>query len=375
MNKIGKILSYEQLETNISSDIQDNFTSACAYFDVKRIAKYLDPKLIPNLQHFYILITAYVGVKQRINDGKYKRGWDVYGYYPATGTSLDCNYQGYESKMSYRDFSFKYMVNELLHVIGLFVKNGFICDKNVYKVLIFLNIDIEPISHLFTLSKKEQQDVTNKYKDIYAMYIAENHKSKTKISEKELKTKNQATFEKICASYTLGTILAYKLSNKKIVYTNSCVRSSVFNRHTEVLEFFCSYGYVPSLDDINLISKIDRRFVLLLRFYPNILEDQNDYEKINNALEKDDNIMKMQAECAIIKQKEKDELVVCRVHYENKQQIYVLCEMYDPSKLHKNKVFDNIPKLIFEDNLNNGAESNEDKESDSDDEVLVKKRK
>ncbi len=145
--QIGQILSFEQLENNITNNIQDNFTSACAYFDVKRI--------VPNIQHFYILITAYVGVKQRINNSKSKLKKHIYKYYAATGTKI--NFNGIACNISYKDFYFKYMVKELLDTLKLFVANGFVLTTPTYNILIFLDIDISSIDHLCTLTQKEKK--------------------------------------------------------------------------------------------------------------------------------------------------------------------------------------------------------------------------
>lgn len=152
---IGNILSFEQLENKVTTDIQDIFTSACAYFDIKRIETCLKEKIIPNMQHFYILITAYVGVKNRINNGKTKAG-KKYKYHAATGTSISSDWRE-ECIMCHKDFYFKYMVNELLDTLKLFVANGFVLTMQTYNILIFLNIDLSSIDHLFTLTPKEKK--------------------------------------------------------------------------------------------------------------------------------------------------------------------------------------------------------------------------
>ncbi len=387
-----QILSYEQLETNVSKNIQDIFMSSCAYFDVQRIIDCLKNKIIPELQHFYVLITAYVGVKQRINNEKRKHRRDHYMYYSATGTGINECWKS-SVAMSYKDFHFKYMVEELLHIIKLFVGNGFVCDKNVYKALIFLNIDMYSIEHLFKLNEKEKQEIKLKYQDVYKQFVEENHKSKQKITVKEQKTKSQLVFEKLCRSYTLGTILECKRQGKKISFTQTCIRSSIYNFHTEVFEFFHFSGYVPSLDDINLISKIDRRFLLLLRFYPDSFEDKNNYKDIEKQLEKS-SILDLQKKCMEIKEEEK---IINEAKFKNKyynkyeNAVITLCDMYDPlSKNRSNMDRFNVEKksdsdtddskfknnIVVEfDNVYEYSEEEYEDYSESEDEVLVKKKK
>lgn len=364
-----QILSYEQLKENVSNNVQDVFTSACAYFYVEKIINSLKEKIIPELQHFYVLITAYVGVKQRIDNNKEKYRRDNYSYFAATGTGLNYNWKNSIS-MSYKDFHFKYMVDELFHIIKLFVMNGFICDKNVFKVLIFLNIDLDPIEHLFNLTDKEKQEIRLKYDNVYNQYIEETHKTKQKINEKEQKTKTQIVFEKLCRYHTLDTILECKRLGKKLTYSQTCIKSSLYNHHTEVFEFFNSNGYIPTLDDINLISKMDRRFILLLRFYPNVFDDKNNYDEIEKQLEKSHKIYE---------QNHTEE------HYSiDHQNTYTLCDMYVPSsgktssKTHlerygigkQNDANDIV--LSFDKNDTDEFENDFDSE---DDEVLVKKKK
>lgn len=350
------ILPFDQLKGNATNDIQDNFTSACAYFDIKRIATLMKEKIIPNIQHFYILMTAYIGVKQRISDAREKFRRDNYIYYAASASTVG-NRRSYSQTnvvMSYKDFYFKYMVKELLDIIKLFVANGFVLTLPTYNILAFLDIDLSPIDHLFSVLPKEKIEIKSKYQNVYKNYIDEVSKLKSK-SHKNVIVKSQASFEKICESCTLGEIIEAKIKWEKLVFTQNCIKSSLSNAHTEVFEFFCSIGYVPSLEDLIILSKLDRRFILITRFYPNVINTAN----VNNFKELDKKI---------------NESDVFRLHWkvnksavENTEDKYFLCDMYDPNANVKNLI--NVIK--FDDEY---ADLEYSSEEDFDNEVLVKRR-
>lgn len=279
--QIGKILTYKELENNTSANAQDNFTSACAYFDIKKIEKYIKNKIIPNLQHFYLLITAYVGVKQRISNAKYKIRGNIYKYFPATATGI-C-FTNRDCIMTNDDFYFKYMVRELIDTLKIFVLNGFILDENVYKILVFLNIDLAPIDHLFVIHQSKKLQIGTLFEKHYKKYIEKTHLIKNPKKEHIL-SKSQSSFEKSCKHCNLEEILSTKKLNKKVMFTQNCIKSSLYNYHTEVFEFFCQQGYVPTQIDINLIPMMDRRIILLMRFYPDLFDDKNNFNDLTNRL-------------------------------------------------------------------------------------------
>ena len=294
-----------------NQDIQDLFTSACAYFDIEKIQKYITNKnIILNIEHFYILITAYVGIKQRCTNKKRKYSSLLNEYFaPSHRDDVDnelCKNEDEDENLNYfcmkvDDFYFKYMTKELLSLLKLFVLNGFVLNEKVFIILTFLNINIESIDHLFQLTLEKKIKIVNKYANIYKNYIIENNKKKIK-KYKLPRSNTQASFEKFCEYCNLNTILTIKSLSKKIIFNEKCFKASLFNNHTEVFEFFCTNGYTPTQLDINLMEKIDRKIIYLLRFYPEIFEkndDINNYSSIskkikNNEYESDQSTKKFQ---------------------------------------------------------------------------------
>ena len=122
LDKVGNIIPITFSKIN-KYDIQDLFTSACAYFDIKNIEKYIGQKIIPNIQHFYILMTAYVGVKERMNILKDKFKRDKYRYHAPT---IFDSYCSKSETMKVTDFYFEYMIPELINILKLFILNGFV---------------------------------------------------------------------------------------------------------------------------------------------------------------------------------------------------------------------------------------------------------
>lgn len=333
--QIGKILTHKELEHNMSTNAQDNFTSACVYFDIKKIEKYIKNKIIPNLQHFYLLITAYVGIKQRISNAKYKIRGYVYKYFPATATDICFTNQG--CIITNDDFYFKYMVKELIDILKIFVLNGFVLDENVYKILVFLNIDLTPIDHLFTIHQSKKSQIKILFEKHYKTYIEQTHLIKNPKIE-HVFSNSQSSFEKSCKHCNLEYILSKKKYGKKLIFTQNCIKSSLYNYHTEVFEFFCQQGYVPTQIDINLIPKMDRRIILLIRFYPDLFDDKNNFNDLINRLNQ-------------------IEINDCEPPSNIKKDSKILIDMYDPTKIQNYTPAQNLRQIIESDGYYSSQEN------------------
>lgn len=154
---------------------------------------------------------------------------------------------------------------------------------------------------------------------------------------------------------------------KKLLFTQNCMTASLYNNHTEVFEFFCCHGYIPSLNDINLVSKMDRRFILVSRFYPNLTEPKNNFQNIQKNIVMSDT-MKHQEKIAEIKESERQaqsekikNSVIFTNKWANEKQEYILCNMYDPVK---------VPKYLINTNI-----FSDDSDTEDDHEVPIKKHK
>lgn len=280
----GKILPKNDLEIEAYGTIQDYFTSSLIYFDVKKIKAYLENKIIPNLQHFYILMHGYIGTKARLNNEKAKCRRDDYRYYVEGD-------EKYGKVFKNSDFYFNYMCEDLINILKIFALNGFVFGKEVYSTLIFLNIDVSQIDHLFTINQTIKNEIKLKYDGIFKIFVNDTHKVKTKHALTKIGSRTMSSLEKMCRTNPLADVLECKINGKKLKFTKDCMRNSLFNHHQEVFEYFCYYGYVPTIDDINLFFRIEKRFLFLLRFHPQVLNTndikQTELDIINTSIDAD----------------------------------------------------------------------------------------
>lgn len=356
--KIGKILPFEEIAFYLTNNLEDIFTSSCAYFYVNKIIGCLQNKVLPNKKHFDILITAYIGVKQQMNNNKRKYSRDNYRYEAHVPVDEVQTSKHTEQTMSYKIFNKKYMVEELLHILKLFVMNGFVLDLYVYKILSFLEIDTTEISHLFNIKESIKTDIRLKYEKIYEKLLGNTHRVQFR-KKKSYKNNTQGIFEKICGEECLGKILENRKHGKKIKYTENSIKNSLNNCHTEVFEFFCSHGYIPTIEEILLIEMVDRRFIMMMRFYPDKIKYEENYNDMFHKVE--ENLDKSLADECKVDKKNNEPNYTDKFTKAQWKKFYSVCKIYNPEEqnykshitLLKNKnIYDKLSDLSKNYDLN-----------------------
>lgn len=284
MNKnLGKVLPYDKfIEPDKSTSFQDLFMSACVYIDTKKIKLYIDKKIIISVEHFYALITSYIWKIAKIDHYTRRNGWGTY-HNTITGAEnvmFSCR--------SPHDWRYDMREKEIKEILIIFIEHGLNPTKEIYKLLILLDCDNEEIDNLFTFGKEEMCDIKIKFGSKFFTILEIMYKAKGKSKEKKLGAFTLRNLEILCRSNQLTDILECKENSKRVIkFTKECFVNSLFNYNGEVLEYFIQHGFVPQLDHINMILRPDQRFILLLRFYPHVLNmnDPNDIEKINNSID------------------------------------------------------------------------------------------
>lgn len=266
-----KILTENYIDHNY--DKNSNFLSSLANLDFVTISKTLKTKkIIPTLEHFFVFSYAFILNKMATHLFLGRSSKKLMRFY-----NCSCDYKfinftdspnlGYRS-LSDIDFQKNFMVDDLNDVMKAFAQAGFKFTKEVAIFFKFFGISDSEIKHLYNFSNEDNEKINQIDNEKFINYVKLITKTNYKLEKKDIKQKNIKAFIKICETRPLNVILEFLNNNKKIEITEDCLRATLLNFNVGVFEYFHRFGYVPSLHDINMIFRLEQRFLLLLRFYP-----------------------------------------------------------------------------------------------------------
>ena len=274
-----------------TSNINVKFITACAYYDTKIIVECLENKIVPTIDHFYLMMTAFVGYKIMVHNASCyyidKIGNNCIDKSKTLKNIVVGQKYSYSGYSSYSDFYFKWYGDELFEILCMFNRNGLMFDKQIYKTLSFFNIPTDELYTCFQLTDSEMKQIDDKYKNVYKKYVISIKKIKKKILKIKKNVKTQAPFVTLFTNGALYDILQAKKLNKTLMITNECILNAMENSHTQVFEYLYCLGYVPSIESILFHPRLETQFLLMERFYSNNAHDANkknmiDLSELNN---------------------------------------------------------------------------------------------